>query len=243
MKLFETINLCKEFQRRTATGSAGVPAVHEVNLTVDEGEFITITGVSGSGKTTLLTLLAGLASPTGGEVLFRGRALTALPDRELSRIRNRDIGFVPQGTGLLGNLTIMDNVRAPQIFAGGNAADSSRAGFLLETVGLADLALEYPKNLSGGEMRRASIARALFNEPLVLLADEPTSDLDPENTGMVMNLLGEIHRQGTTVIVVTHELGVAACGTRRLRMAHGLLGPFRDEIAPLVLETATRNAE
>jgi putative ABC transport system ATP-binding protein len=192
-------------------------------MAVASGDFATVTGASGSGKTTLLTLIAGLASPTSGTVLFKGRDMHALPDRELSALRNRDIGFVPQGAGLLGNLTAYDNVRAPQLFAGKGAEDSGRADFLLEAVGIRHLADEYPSSLSGGEMRRASIARALFNDPALLVADEPTSGLDPENTRIVMELLQRINRQGTTIIVVTHEREVASFGSVRFTMRDGIL--------------------
>ena len=233
MKLLETRSLCKKFQRKTANGTTGVTAVHDVSLTVHEGDFITITGKSGSGKTTLLTLLAGLSSPSSGAVLFKGVPFAEQSDQKLSRIRNREIGFIPQGIGLLGNLSVLDNVRAPQMFAGENRADSDRAHFLLETVGLGELAFEHPNNLSGGEMRRASIARALFNQPSILIADEPTSDLDPENTAMILQLLADIHRQGTAIIVVTHEQGVADCGRARFFMENGILSaPMLQNVAP-----------
>lgn len=226
MSLLETIDLSKEFQRRTVQGYASFAAVSGVNLSVDDGDFVTITGKSGSGKTTLLTLLAGLASPSFGTVFFNGKSMRDLPDRKLSSLRNKEISFIPQGMGLLGNLTIFDNVRAPQLFAGKGGADSDRADFLLDAVGLHELALEYPQNLSGGEIRRTAIARALFNEPAVLIADEPTSDLDPENTQMVMELLRSVNQQGTTVVVVTHERGVVLYGNTRFSMDKGTLEPI-----------------
>lgn len=224
MSLLETVNLSKEFQRRSAQGPNSFAAVSDINISVAEGSFVTVTGKSGSGKTTLLTMLAGLASPSSGKVLFRGQSLHELSDKELSLTRNRDISFIPQGMGLLGNLTVLDNVRAPQMFARGAWADSDRAGFLLEAVGLGELALEFPQSLSGGELRRVSIARALFNEPAVLIADEPTSDLDPENTRSVMDLLCRANKQGTTLIVVTHEEEVARYGEVRYAMENGRLG-------------------
>lgn len=223
MSLLEAVSLSKDFQRRTALGRARFAAVSEVDLSVAPGEFVTVTGRSGSGKTTLLTMLAGLAAPTRGSVLFKGRDIYSLTDRELSALRNSAISFIPQGMGLLGNLTVYDNIRAPLLFAGKNCPESDRADFLLEEVGLSDLALEYPQSLSGGEMRRVSIARALFSEPDILIADEPTSDLDPENTEIVMRLLGKAVRHGAAVIVVTHEKEVALCGTRRFFMKNGKL--------------------
>ena len=219
----ETNELSKEFHRNSSRGQRVFTAVSDVSLAIEQGAFATVTGKSGSGKTTLLTLLSGLAAPTSGTVRFKGQDMHALPDKELSALRNRDIGFVPQGSGLLGNLTVYDNVRAPQIFAGRGGSGSERAEFLLEVMGVYDLADEYPSSLSGGEMRRVSIARALFNDPVLLIADEPMGDLDPENTLAVMELLKGINRQGTTVIVVTHEAEVASFGSRRFSMTNGML--------------------
>ena len=228
MPIVETMNLTKKFQRRAGQGAFGQTcgsfvAVLDVTMCIAEGAFVTITGKSGSGKTTLLTLLAGLASPSSGSVFFNGKNIHALPDKRLSALRNREISFIPQGMGLLGNLTVADNVRAPQLFDRGNGAGSDRVGFLLEAVGLQDLAMEYPCTLSGGEMRRVSIARALFNEPSLLIADEPTSDLDPDSTRMVMELLCKANRQGTTILVVTHGTEVARYGSLRFSMNDGVL--------------------
>ena len=220
--LLEASNLSKEFLR----GQQSIMAVNKVELRVDAGDFVSITGRSGSGKSTLLTLLLGLLSPTGGQVLFRGTDIHALPDRELSVLRNRDMAFVPQGAGLLGNFNVLDNVRMPQVFAHGQLADSGRALFLLEEMGLARLKDEYPANLSGGEIRRVAIARALFNRPCLLMADEPTSDLDPENSQLVMRLLQNCNEHGTAVILVTHEEEFAGFGKTRLAMKEGRLAPL-----------------
>ncbi len=223
MSLLEAVSASKVFQRRSAAGHASFAAVSDVDFSVSEGDFATIVGQSGSGKTTLLTMLAGLAAPTRGLVRFRGNDIYSLTDRELSALRNREISFIPQDMGLLGNLTVYDNIRAPQLFAGANAPESGRADFLLEAVGLSALAFEYPSALSGGEMRRVAIARALFNEPAVLVADEPTSALDPENSRMVMELLRAANRHGAAVIVVTHEAEAALCGSIRFSMKNGKL--------------------
>ncbi|MDR2489177.1 MAG: ABC transporter ATP-binding protein [Desulfovibrio sp.] len=228
MILLRAVNLSKEFRRRHAQGHTSFSAVSKVNFSIAEGDMVTVTGRSGSGKTTLLTLLAGLASPTSGTVLFKGENMYVLSDRNLSSLRNKEISFVPQGMGLLGNVTVLDNVRTPQLFAAESGADSGRAEFLLEAVGLRSLALEYPQNLSGGEMRRVAIARALFNDPTLLIADEPTSDLDPENTRIVMELLRKANEQGTTIIVVTHEQDVARYGSIRFFMDNGELSPIAD---------------
>lgn len=221
--LLETVGLVKRFVRSTRQGDTEFCAVDGVDLAVDEGDFLSVTGPSGSGKTTLLTLLAGLATPSEGEVLYLGRNIARLSDAELSRLRNREISFIPQGMGLLGNLTVRDNVRSPQIFSADAGQGSGRADFLLDAMGLSDLADELPRNLSGGEIRRVSIARALFNEPSLVIADEPTNDLDPDNTRLVMDLLAAINGRGTGVVVVTHSAQVAARARRRLVMAHGRL--------------------
>jgi putative ABC transport system ATP-binding protein len=168
-------------------------------------------------------MLAGLLTPSEGFVLFDGKDIHALPDREQSALRNREIGFIPQGARLFGNCTVFDNVRMPQVFAKGGGGDSGRAAFLLEAVGLGKLGDAYPASLSGGEIRRIAVARALFANPRLVLADEPTSDLDPENALGVMQLLGSINRSGTAVLVATHEEETAAFGTRRLAMREGRL--------------------
>lgn len=217
--LLQTRCLCKTFTRDRFT----VNAVDCIDFHVAEGDFITITGNSGSGKTTLLTLLAGLLSPDSGAMIFNGQDLHALPDAARSGLRGREIGFVPQGASLLGNFTAVDNIRMSQAFMRDGAASSERTGFLLEAVGLTPLADAYPAHMSGGEMRRVAIARALFNSPRLVLADEPTSDLDPENSHGVMDLLERINALGTAVVVVTHEEAAAARGRRRLHMRAGRL--------------------
>jgi putative ABC transport system ATP-binding protein len=220
--LVQTHSLRKDFAR----GGGTVTAVTETDLSIAAGDFISITGRSGSGKTTLLTMLAGVLTPTGGAVLFEGTDIYALPDKKLSALRNREIGFIPQGAGLLKNFTVFDNVRMPQAFAKGNGEPSGRAAFLLEAVGLRDLADAYPHSLSGGEIRRVAIARALFANPRLVVADEPTSDLDPENAQAVMRILKRINGQGTAVILVTHDEKTAADGTRRFVMREGRLEEF-----------------
>ena len=223
--LIETIGLNKQFQRQGLNRQL-LSAVVDVNLNVAAGEFLSITGPSGSGKTTLLTLLAGLATPTSGEVRFRGQNIYGLNDAELSLLRSREISFIPQGMGLLGNLNVRDNVRAPLLFAGDKANEApNRADELLEAIGLSHLAEEKPRNLSGGETRRAAIARALFNRPSLILADEPTNDLDPENTILVMELLKNINASGTAIILVTHSEQAAAFAGRRMIMNNGRLQP------------------
>ena len=222
--LLEVKALSKRFSRKDSTGQA-FNAVSGVDFLLEEGGFLTVTGHSGSGKTTMLTMLAGLITPSSGEVLFRGTNIFSLSDRRLSHLRSKEISFIPQGAELLGNISIYDNVRSPQLFSGGDAEDSGRVDYLLYFMGIGALAEEYPANLSGGEKRRVAIARALFNRPALILADEPTSDLDPENTVMILDLLKKINAEGTGIVMVTHDENAAACGTMRTCMAGGMLEP------------------
>lgn len=225
--LIETRSLRKEYRR----GGELFAAVDDVTVSIGKGEYCTITGKSGSGKTTLLTMLAGLTSPSSGTVLYQGHDLATLDDAKLSQLRNKEISYIPQGASLLGNFTAFDNIRMPQVFAGKGGEASDRALFLMEAMGLAHLRDMYPRNLSGGEMRRIAIARALFNNPVLLLADEPTSDLDPENAQAVMDLFASANAQGTAIFIVTHEERIAEHGRRRFYMAAGTLGATQAEDA------------
>ena len=210
-----------EYSRR----SERFNAVDHVDLQIDTGDFVTIMGKSGSGKTTLMNLIAGAQHPTSGKVVVAGSDISSFNDREASRFRNGHIGYVPQSHGLLASLTVMENVLLPAQLHGSNRSESD-AKAVLERLGISDLADSFPRSLSGGEQRRASIARALINSPDVILADEPTSDLDRDNTETVMRLLTEINREGTTVIVVTHEYDAAVWGRKLYYMESGRI---RDE--------------
>ncbi len=201
-----------------------VTAVHEVNLEIAPDEFLIITGRSGSGKTTLLNLAAGLTPPTSGRVLFEGVDLWSLTDRRRSLLRNQKIGFVFQFPSLLPSLTALENVGLPTTFStnGARANTYERAAHLLETVGLADKLRAYPRQLSAGQQQRVVIARALFNQPEILLADEPTSDLDERTELEIMDLFQEIHGQtGVTIVMVTHTTQLVNYGTRAIRMRGG----------------------
>jgi putative ABC transport system ATP-binding protein/lipoprotein-releasing system ATP-binding protein len=201
-----------------------VPAVRNANLHVEKGEFVVITGRSGSGKTTLLNLVAGLTRPTMGEVRFDGIEVWKLPDKEQSLLRNQRIGFVFQFPSLLPSLTSLENVMLPKMFGPDNDQKKVevRAGQLLEQVGLADKLHAYPRQLSGGQQQRVVIARALMNEPELLLADEPTSDLDEQTEHEIMALFQEIHAQtGVTALLVTHAAELGRYGTRSIQMVGG----------------------
>lgn len=206
--------------------SNSVTAVNRVTLGITEGEFVIITGRSGSGKTTLLNLMAGLTLPTSGRV-FLGRAeVWRLPDREQSALRNQKIGFVFQFPSLMPSLTALENVVLPTIAIRSNGHYGSsareRAVGLLQEVGLADKLHAYPRQLSAGQQQRVVVARSLINEPQLILADEPTSNLDEETEREIMALFRDIHRQRhVTLVLVTHTTKLLSYGNRALRMARG----------------------
>jgi putative ABC transport system ATP-binding protein len=204
-------------------GSTQVDAVRDVTVSVGHGEFLAVAGPSGSGKTTLLQLLGALDRPTSGELHFEGRDLASLPDGELTALRLGTIGFVFQQFNLIPTLTAAHNVAvalAPRRLKA--AARDERARQLVESVGLAARADHLPSQLSGGEQQRVAIARALANEPRVLLADEPTGNLDSATSEEIIRLLRELsQRDGQTVVLVTHESDVAAAAPRTIRMQDG----------------------
>ncbi len=219
--IIETRKLTKIYN----LGEQEVVAVSNVNLTVEEGEFISIVGHSGSGKTTLLSLIGGLTRPTYGEVMIDGVNIWDLNDEELSRLRNRKIGFMFQFSSLIPTLTVKDNMLLPAALSGrvGNE-EMRRARELLELVGLADKINAYPTQLSGGQQRRVAIARAFMNHPKIILADEPTGDLDEESEIQVMELLKAMNeKEGTTILLVTHNRELATQTQRTLVMKNGQL--------------------
>jgi putative ABC transport system ATP-binding protein/lipoprotein-releasing system ATP-binding protein len=197
-----------------------------VSLEVGRGEFVIITGRSGSGKTTLLNLAAGLARPTSGQVLLEGIDLWSLSDRQQSLLRNRKLGFVFQFPSLLPSLTAVENVGLPTIFGTNHRGPSvnGRAAELLDMVGLSDKLAAYPRQLSAGQQQRVVIARALISQPEVLLADEPTSNLDEQTEKEIMSLFKEIHATtGVTILLVTHTSQLVSYGTRAIQMANGVV--------------------
>ena len=207
------------------SGTTAVRALDEIDLRIDVGEFAVIVGSSGSGKSTLLQLLGALDRPTDGRIDFEGRDLARASDRDLSGIRLRTVGFVFQQFNLIPTLTAAQNVElamAPRGVDG--SARSARALEMLELVGLADRAGHLPSELSGGEQQRVAIARALVNEPDVLLADEPTGNLDSKTGAEVLRLLYELwERTGTTVVLITHDSSIAETAPRVIRLADGRL--------------------
>jgi putative ABC transport system ATP-binding protein len=214
---YELTGVAKLFPR----GSAIVRALDEVDLEIEPGEFVAIEGPSGSGKTTLLQILGALDRPSGGTVTFEGRDLVALPDRELAVLRLRSFGFVFQQFNLIPTLTALENVEAKLAPAGGS---DDRALELLAEVGLAERADHLPAHMSGGEQQRVAIARALSVDPRVVLADEPTGNLDSATGGEIIDLLASLAAEhGSTVIVATHDATLAARAPRRIRMRDGKL--------------------
>lgn len=203
-------------------GEGAVGALAGVDLTIGRGDFVTIMGPSGSGKSTLLHLLGLLDAPTGGEYLLEGHPVHGLPDRELSRIRNRRYGFVFQSFNLLPELTALENAALPLRYAGvprGEAAE--RAAALLAQVGLAKRGHHYPAQLSGGEQQRVAVARAVANEPDVIMADEPTGNLPSATGGEIMELLRGLNDKGVTLVVVTHDQRIGDLGRTKVRLRDG----------------------
>jgi putative ABC transport system ATP-binding protein len=204
-------------------GSVEVQALRGVSLLVDEGEFIAIMGASGSGKSTLMNIIGCLDLPTSGRYLLDGVDVRELNDNQLAAIRNRKIGFVFQSFNLIPRSTAVHNVEMPLIYAGFSGGRRERAMAALEAVGLADRARHQPSELSGGQQQRVAIARALVTEPAILLADEPTGNLDSEASGEIMRLLVDLNEQGRTVVLITHEDEIAAFAKRVVRLKDGLV--------------------
>jgi putative ABC transport system ATP-binding protein len=219
MSMVEVDNLAKMYR----SGSTQQVVFDRLAFSVEQGETVALLGASGSGKTTLLNLISGIDSPDSGKVLLDGVDVHALAEPERTLLRRRRIGFVFQFFNLIQTLTVGENVALPLELLGEDAAAAQqRAAALLEDVGLGGLAPRYPETLSGGEQQRAAIARALAHRPALLLADEPTGNLDEDSGGRISALLtGLVRRQGTTMLVVTHSAAVAQAADRVLRLSHG----------------------
>lgn len=220
--ILEATGLSKEFARARG-GRRVFTAVHPLDIGLDEGQLTVISGHSGSGKSTLLTMLAGILTPTAGHVHVDGTDLYALRDEERSRLRNARIGLVPQGNTALRALSVLDNVLLPSILYATDEAPAGRARELLDAVGLTDLADAKPTELSGGELRRMAIARALLMEPSIVLADEPTAGLDSANATAVLTLLRDAANAGAAVLVVSHETEARHFADRGYTMEDGHL--------------------
>lgn len=233
MSILQAEHLQKTFSGSTA-GAASVAALNDVDLSVERGEFVAITGASGSGKSTLLHLLGGITRPTAGHVLLEGVDLASLDDDALARVRRRRIGFVFQRYNLLPELSLVENVALPLVLDGiADGRSETAALAALEKVGLTHRASHRPDELSGGEQQRGAIARALVAKPAIVLADEPTGALDSVNSKRVVELLGTlVADRGQTVILVTHDAGVAAAAGRTIRISDGLVASDSENGGP-----------
>jgi putative ABC transport system ATP-binding protein len=206
------------------SGDAEVVALDDVDVALGHGEFLAVMGPSGCGKSTLLNLLGGLDRPSAGEIYLHGERVDGAGESRRARLRRTDLGFVFQFFNLIENLTVADNVELPALLAGVPAREARRrAGELLERLGLADTAARVPGSLSGGQQQRVAIARALVNRPSVLLADEPTGNLDTAAAREVVSVLRERSDDGQTIVLVTHDLRVASAARRVLRMRDGAI--------------------
>jgi len=221
--MIELRDVSKVYRRGDGTP---VAAVQAVSLTIRGGEFVTIRGASGSGKSTVLNILGCLDTPTSGTYLLGGEDVSQYSDRQRSAIRNRRIGFVFQSFNLLPRTTAAENVEIPMVYGGGRV-DRRKASAALERVGLGARADHFATELSGGEQQRVAIARALINDPALLLADEPTGNLDTTAGDSIMRLLTDLHREGRTIVLVTHDERVASFADRELLLRDGALASDR----------------
>jgi len=220
MNIIETSNLTKTF----GTNGVAVHALRGIDLTVERGEFLALIGPSGSGKSTLMAILGCLDSPTSGSYALEGAPVEGLSGSELAGIRNEKIGFVFQQYNLLPKASVLRNVELPMLYAGVSKKERRiRSQALLEQVGIPEKANVLPAALSGGQRQRVAIARALANRPSLLLADEPTGALDSTTGHEVLELFAQLHRQGHTILIVTHDLSIAAMAGRQVEIHDGLI--------------------
>src|SRR5436190_21602399 len=220
----DAIIVTRNLQRHYDIGGEVVHALQGVDLTIRKNEFVAVMGPSGSGKSTLMNLIGCLDSPTTGEYWLNGHRVSELEDDELARIRNREIGFVFQTFNLLPRASALHNVELPLVYAGlGSRERRELASEALTHVGLADRMQHRPNELSGGQRQRVAIARALVNTPSILLADEPTGNLDSATGEEIMRLFEELHEAGQTIVLVTHEADIAAHAHRQIHLRDGLV--------------------
>ncbi|RTY93456.1 ABC transporter ATP-binding protein [Flavobacterium sp. GT3R68] len=214
----------KNITRDFILGNEIVYVLKGIDLKINKGEYVALMGPSGSGKSTLMNLLGCLDTPTSGQYILNGKDVSQMKDDELAGIRNKEIGFVFQTFNLLPRTTALDNVALPMIYAGHSKADrKARAEEVLTQVGLADRMDHQPNQLSGGQRQRVAVARALVNRPSIILADEPTGNLDSKTSEEIMGLFNEIHALGNTVILVTHEEEIAKHAHRIIRLRDGII--------------------
>jgi len=213
----------EEITKVYRTGEVEVAALRGISLHIPEGEFVAIMGPSGSGKSTLMNLIGCLDQPSSGRYILDGHDVSALTDDQLAWIRNRKIGFVFQSYNLIPRASAVHNVEMPLIYAGDNQQRRERAMAALESVGLLERASHLPNELSGGQQQRVAVARALVTDPAILLADEPTGNLDSESSLEIMKLLRDLNQQGRTIVLITHEADIAAFAQRVVRVRDGVV--------------------
>jgi putative ABC transport system ATP-binding protein len=220
----EPLIVLKDISRRYTVGTEVIHALRSVTTTIYKNEYVALMGSSGSGKSTLMNILGCLDTPSGGTYTLRGIQVSEMTDNELAEIRNKEIGFVFQTFNLLPRSTALENVALPLVYAGVGKDDrDKRALKSLEDVGLGDRVKHRPNELSGGQRQRVAVARALVNRPAIILADEPTGNLDTKTSSEIMMLFEEIHQKGNTIIVVTHEEDIARHAHRIIRLRDGLI--------------------
>lgn len=218
--IIEIKNITRDFP----LGNEIVHVLKGIDLTINKGEYVALMGPSGSGKSTLMNLLGCLDTPTGGSYILNNKNVSEMKDEELAEIRNKEIGFVFQTFNLMPRTTALDNVALPMVYAGYSKSErSERATDVLTQVGLSDRMDHKPNQLSGGQRQRVAIARALVNKPSIILADEPTGNLDSKTSLEIMTLFDDIHANGNTVILVTHEEDVAQHAHRIIRLRDGVV--------------------
>lgn len=228
--------------RKYVIGAETIHALKSVSLNINKGEFVALMGPSGSGKSTLMNILGCLDTPSKGVYILNGNQVSEMSDSELAEIRNKEIGFVFQTFNLLPRSSSLENVALPLVYAGiGKAERERRAQHTLENVGLGNRVHHKPNELSGGQRQRVAVARALVNNPSIILADEPTGNLDTKTSVEIMGLLEEIHSKGNTIILVTHEEDIAQHAHRIVRMRDGLIE--NDYLNPNVKSVSPRLAE
>ena len=220
MKIIDTKNIAKRY----IMGVEIVDALKDISISINKGEYVAFMGPSGSGKSTLMNIIGCLDSPTSGSYVLNNKDVSSMTENELAEVRNKEIGFVFQTFNLLPRQSSLENVALPLIYAGfGKTARTERAQKVLESVGLGDRSLHKPNELSGGQRQRVAIARALVNKPSILLADEPTGNLDTRTSYEIMQLFNDIHASGNTIIMVTHEEDIANYAHRIIRLRDGLI--------------------
>jgi len=220
----EPLITIKDIGRKYVIGSETIHALKSVSLTINKGEFVALMGPSGSGKSTLMNILGCLDTPSKGEYILNGINVSQMTENDLAEVRNSEIGFVFQTFNLLPRNTALENVALPLVYAGiGRDARLERAQKSLENVGLGNRVTHKPNELSGGQRQRVAVARALINNPSIILADEPTGNLDTKTSIEIMGLIEDIHDKGNTIILVTHEEDIAQHAHRIVRMRDGLV--------------------